>query len=83
MNQKYPHLETNRRVAILNGGSRGRKGRGPPGPKFLHFHAVFGQNWSNSRLAPPLRNPRSATATYLECVQVVITVYVVETGRGG
>ena len=45
-------------------GSRGRD----PGPKFLHFHAVFGKNWSNSLLAPPpglappLRNPGSATA---------------------
>ena len=23
------------------------------GPKFLHFHVVFGKNWSNSRLVPP------------------------------
>ena len=36
-----------------SGGSRGRKGRAPPGPKFLHFHAVFGKNWSNSKLALP------------------------------
>ena len=31
-----------------------------PGPKFLHFHAVFGNNWPNNRLAPPLGNPGSA-----------------------
>ena len=30
-----------------------RKGRAPSGPKFLHFHAVFGKNWPNNRLAPP------------------------------
>ena len=22
------------------------------GPKFLHFHAVFGKNWSDNRLMP-------------------------------
>ena len=27
----------------------------PPQPKFLHFHAVFGKNWSNSILASPSR----------------------------
>ena len=26
----------------------------PSGQKFLRFHAVFGKNWSNSILAPPL-----------------------------
>ena len=48
-------------------GSRGVGGR-PSGPKFLYFHAVFGKNWSNNRLAPPLwfappplGNPGSAT----------------------
>ena len=25
----------------------------PAGPKFHHFHAVLGENWSNSTLAPP------------------------------
>ena len=25
----------------------------PSGPKFLHFHAVFGKNWPKNRLAPP------------------------------
>ena len=49
---------------------RGARGtRAPPGPKFLHFHAVFGKNWPNNRLAPPplglapppLGNPGSAT----------------------
>ena len=35
----------------------------PPQPKFLHFHPVFGENWSNNRLvapqglAPPLPPP--------------------------
>ena len=56
-------------VADLRGG---REGRAPPpsGPKFLHFHAVFGKNWPNNRLAPPplglvpppLGNPGSCTA---------------------
>ena len=27
-------------------------------PKFLHFHAVFGNKWSNSKLAPLLRDWR-------------------------
>ena len=37
----------------------GQKGGGgasfalPSGPKFLHFHAVFGNNWLNNRLAAP------------------------------
>ena len=39
-------------VADLRGGARGT--RAPPsGPKFLHFHAVFGKNWPNNRLAAP------------------------------
>ena len=55
----------------VSGGSKGeREGRAPPGPKFLHFHAVFGKNWPNNRLAspplglapPPLGNPGSTTA---------------------
>ena len=57
----------------ISGGSKGgREGRVPPptsGPKFLHFHAVFGKDWPNNRLAPPplglapppLGNPGSAT----------------------
>ena len=44
-------------LADLGGGVQGT----PPGPKFLHFHAVFGKNWSNSRLASLLGNPGSAT----------------------
>ena len=33
---------------------RGREGRvSSPGPKFIHFHAIFGKNWLNNRLAPP------------------------------
>ena len=41
---------------LTSGGSKGgREGRAPPsGLKFLHFHAVFGKNWPNNRLAPPL-----------------------------
>ena len=54
-----------------SGGSKGgvRDACPPSGPKFLHFHAVFGKNWPNNRLAcpslglmpPPLINPGSAT----------------------
>ena len=33
----------------------------PPRSKFFHFHAVFGKNLANNRLAPP-GNPGSATA---------------------
>ena len=42
-------------VADLRGG--GRQGRAPPplGQNFFIFHAVFGKNSANSRLAPPLR----------------------------
>ena len=54
-------------MADLRGGARDAR---PPGPKFLHFHAVFGKNLPNNRLAPPplglapppLGNPGSATA---------------------
>ena len=32
----------------------GREGHAAsPNPKFIHFHAVFGKNWPNNRLAPP------------------------------
>ena len=31
----------------------GHKGHALPQPKFLHFHAVFGKNWSNSRFVYP------------------------------
>ena len=31
---------------------RGAQGKSP-GPKFLHFHAVFGENWLNNRFTPP------------------------------
>ena len=36
----------------------------PPPPTFpFHFHAVFGENWPNNRLAPLRQgNPGSATA---------------------
>ena len=60
-----------------SGGSKGARGTPSFGPKFLHFRAVFGKNWSNNRLAPsppppPQRlvhplwgggNPGSTTAT--------------------
>ena len=35
----------------ISGGSKGGA-RTPPGPKFVHFYAVFRNNWSNNRLAP-------------------------------
>ena len=38
-----------------------------PGPTFLHFHAIFGKNWQNNRLAPPLGIPGSTT----EMTQIV------------
>ena len=54
-------------LADLGGGAGTRAP--PSGSNFLHFHAVFGKNWSNSMLAPPplglapprLGNPGSAT----------------------
>ena len=61
-------IDQNNRLAVAD--LRGAQGtRAPPsGPKFLHFHAVFGENWPNNRLAPPLElappplgNPGSAT----------------------
>ena len=39
----------------------------PPGTKFFHFDAVFGENWPNNSLTPPLGlvlplgNPGSTT----------------------
>ena len=42
---------------------RRREGLTPSG-KFLHFHSVFGKNWSNSRFAPPLGNSGSATGDH-------------------
>ena len=43
-------LYTHAPVADLKGGARDA----PPasGPKFLHFHAVFGKNWPNNMLYP-------------------------------
>ena len=38
-------------MADLRG--RGTKDVPPSVPKFLHFHAVFGKNWPNNRLALP------------------------------
>ena len=37
-------------VADLRGGARDA----PSGPKFLHFHTVFGKKLPNNRLTPPL-----------------------------
>ena len=63
--------EATHNARVSSGRSKGgREGRSPPpGPKFLHFHAVFSKNWPNNRLAPPplglapppLGNPGSAT----------------------
>ena len=50
---------------------RGARGtRAPPGPKFLHFHAVFGKNWPNNRLAPPpgLGAPSSGKSWIRHCL---------------
>ena len=42
-------------LLVSSGGSKGgARDASPPGPKFLHFHTVFGKNWSNNRLAPLL-----------------------------
>ena len=48
--QGQSDLFFSRAVADLRGGARDAR---PPGLKFLHFHAVFGKNWPNNRLAPP------------------------------
>ena len=72
------------RTAKSIGGSRGGGAgtRAPPsGSNFLHFHAVFGKNWSNSMLAPPplglapprLGNPGSATEVPLTDIQHPLT----------
>ena len=61
-NGQYPvkimtfNKKANLNHCLISGGSKGgREGRvPPPGPKFLHFHAVFGKNWPNNRLVPPL-----------------------------
>ena len=38
-----------------SGGSKGQREERPlpSGPKFLHFHAVFGKIWPNNKLVPP------------------------------
>ena len=59
----------------------------PSGPKFLHFHAVFGKNWPNNRLAPPtlglvpppLGNPGSATAL-CSSTDILVVRYLVYKG---
>ena len=78
-----------------SGGSKGRAQgtHAPcPGPKFLHFHAVFRKNWPNNRLAPhlglappPLENPGSATGNRSSIVFVTQFYYFINPGfpRGG
>ena len=58
--------------SLRSGGSKGgaRDGRPPSVPKFLHFHAVFGKNWPNNRLAPPpfgLSTPSSGKSWIRHC----------------
>ena len=58
-------------VADLRGGTR--DARPPPGPKFLHFHAVFGKNWPNNRLAPPpfgVSAPSSGKSWIRHCILI-------------
>ena len=52
----------------ISGGSKGEhRGCVPPlGPKFLYFHAVFGKNWPNNRLAPFLGSWRSILGEILD-----------------
>ena len=56
--------------------------------KFLHFHAVFGKNWSNNRLTPPswvgapVVNLGSATVYHAElCIKILLTmlIYLLQT----
>ena len=49
----------------------------PPGPKFLHFHAFFGKNWSNNRLAPPfgVSAPSSGKSWIFRCLSVSWCVF--------
>ena len=39
----------------------------PPAPKFLHFHATLGTNWSNSMLVPPPSGKPPLTSNTLSC----------------
>ena len=50
----FSFLNLYKAVADLRGGARDTRPL-PSGPKFLHFHAVFGKNWPNNRLVPPFR----------------------------
>ena len=62
--QSTLRIQTENLLTKGSGGSKGGRGTCalPPGPKFLHFNAVFRKNWPNNRLAPPpLGNPGSAT----------------------
>ena len=53
---------------------RGRVPCATHGPKFLHFHAVFGKNWPNNRLAPPfgVSAPSSGKSWIRHCVGLLI-----------
>ena len=42
---------SNKLTPVFISGSRGRKGRPTPRSNFFDFHAVFRNNWLNSRLA--------------------------------
>ena len=67
-----------RPVADLRGGGHSQH-MSPYGPKFSHFHAVFGKIWQNSMLAPPPQrlappatgNPGSAPADCKELLDVM------------
>ena len=74
---------------MFSSGFGGCEGRAPRPPKFLQVYAVFGKNWPNNRLSPPLRvdvpmgNPGSATGVNfllpvfsLHSVSVVLEPYV-------
>ena len=55
----FPHLTFLAITFNNSGGSGGRVPRDPlPGPKFLHFHALFGKNWPNVYVGAPLRGWR-------------------------
>ena len=56
----------------------------PPCPNFfLHFHAVFGTNWSNGNLAPclgigaPLVNPESVTGICIKLKSEVCSLILI------
>ena len=63
----------NKAMNFCIGGSRGREGRTYPVPKFLHFHAVFGENcWRPLRGWRPLENHGSATVLHQFCLLKIL-----------